>query len=236
MDAAERAQLVERHLDLARRCAQMFHKRVKRHLELDEVVALANAGLAEAAASYQPDRGTAFSTWAWYRIQGSILDGLRKASNVPRRTWATLTALRAANDYLENLGERDAGAAKAGAKPKEGKDALAAVRDALASVRTMYMTSLETLQERDGFDEEDLDASPSEHVDRGRIARALRIALSRLPEKERALVTKHYYEGKNLLQAGVELGISKSWASRLHAQAVEKLRAAVDRETDLLAV
>jgi DNA-directed RNA polymerase specialized sigma subunit len=30
------------------------------------------------------------------------------------------------------------------------------------------------------------------------------------------------------MEAGVELGISKSWASRLHAQAVEKLRAVVD--------
>ena len=41
-------------------------------------------------------------------------------------------------------------------------------------------------------------------------------------------MTKHYWEGKNLLEAGAELGISKSWASRLHAQAVERLRDAVD--------
>jgi RNA polymerase sigma factor for flagellar operon FliA len=222
-------------MDLARRCAVVIHARCSKHIELEELIALANAGLAEAAASYDPDQGAAFSTWAWYRIQGSMLDGLRKASNLPRRTWATLTALRAANDYLENLGERDAGAAKRGVKPKQGKDALVAVKEALASVRTMYMTSLETLTEA-GFDREDPDASPSEHVDRGRMARALRIALSRLPEKERALVTKHYYEGKNLLEAGVELGISKSWASRLHAQAVEKLRAVVDQEADLQAV
>ena len=43
-------------------------------------------------------------------------------------------------------------------------------------------------------------------------------------------MTKHYWEGKNLLEAGAELGISKSWASRMHAQAVEKLRAVVDAE------
>lgn len=232
VDAAERAQLVERHLDLARRCAALIHARCGKHIELEELIALANAGLAEAAASYRADQGAAFSTWAWYRIQGSMLDGLRKFSNLPRRTWATLTALRAANDYLENLGEREAGAVKRGAQPKQGKDALGAVKDALASIRTMYMTSLETLQDA-GFDKEDPDVSPSADVDRGRMARALRIALSRLPEKERALVTKHYYEGKNLLEAGVELGISKSWASRLHAQAVEKLRAAVDEVTQL---
>jgi RNA polymerase sigma factor for flagellar operon FliA len=41
-------------------------------------------------------------------------------------------------------------------------------------------------------------------------------------------MTKHYWEGKNLLEAGAELGMSKSWASRLHAQVVEKLRAIVD--------
>jgi RNA polymerase sigma factor for flagellar operon FliA len=41
-------------------------------------------------------------------------------------------------------------------------------------------------------------------------------------------MTKHYWEGKNLLEAGAELGMSKSWASRLHAQAVERLRIIVD--------
>jgi len=62
--------------------------------------------------------------------------------------------------------------------------------------------------------------------------RAIRQAYARriaaLPDRERALMTKHYWEGKNLLEAGAELGISKSWASRLHAQAVERLRSYVD--------
>jgi RNA polymerase sigma factor for flagellar operon FliA len=56
----------------------------------------------------------------------------------------------------------------------------------------------------------------------------LRDAIASLPDRERALVTKHYFEGKNLLVAGAELGISKSWASRLHAQAVDRLRAAIE--------
>ena len=47
------------------------------------------------------------------------------------------------------------------------------------------------------------------------------------PARERQLMTMHYWEGKNLLEAGVALGISKSWACRLHAQAVERLRDAL---------
>jgi RNA polymerase sigma factor FliA len=93
------------------------------------------------------------------------------------------------------------------------------------------VTSLESLQEQ-GFDAPDANApSTGDRIDTSRLTAKLRDALAALPEKERALVTKHYWEGKNLLEAGAELGISKSWASRLHAQAVERLRLIVDAET-----
>jgi len=220
---------VERHLDLARRAAAMIYPRVREHIALDELVALANAGLAEAASRYDPSRGAAFSTFAWYRVNGSIVDGLRKATQLPRRTWAKLVALRAASDYLEHRGERDQGAAQRGAAPATGGDALAQIQQAMSAIRTMYVTSLETLQDR-GFDVGE-PPQVDQQIDTMRLAARLRAALANLPEKERALVTKHYWEGKNLLEAGAELGMSKSWASRLHAQAVEKLRAIVDDDS-----
>jgi len=226
----QRARLVERHLDVARRAAYMIHPRVKDHVELDELIALGNAGLAEAASRYDPDKGAAFGTFAWYRVQGAIVDGLRKSSNLPRRVWAKLVALRAASEYLEHRAEREVGAAKTGAKPTEGAGALADVKDALSAIRTMYMTSLEGMREQ-GFDMRSDKPGPDEQLNAGRLATKLRAALDTLPEKERALMTKHYWEGKNLLEAGEELGISKSWASRLHAQAVERLRTMVDSET-----
>jgi RNA polymerase sigma factor for flagellar operon FliA len=100
----------------------------------------------------------------------------------------------------------------------------------MAAIRTMYMTSLETLQEG-GFDPALETTHPTEAIDTRRMSTRLRAAIATLPEKERALMTKHYWEGKNLLEAGEELGISKSWASRLHAQAVDRLRAIVDGES-----
>src|SRR4051812_46910204 len=191
----------------------MIFPRVKEHIEFDELVALGNAGLAEAAQRYDPDRGASFSTFAWYRVQGSIVDGLRKMTNLPRRTWAKLVALRAASEYLENRAERDTGAAQRGSSPPEGADALANVKAAMAAIRTMYVTSLDAIRE-DGFDAKDTAPSAAEGIDTARLSHRLRKALASLPEKERALVTKHYYEGKNLVEAGEELGISKSWASR----------------------
>ena len=227
MNAEERARLVEKHLDVARKAAKMIYPRVKDHVEFDDVLGLANAGLTEAAARFDPARGASFPTFAWYRVQGAIVDGLRKSSVLPRRVWAKLVALRAASDYLEQRTEREAGARNAGTPPAEGADALAGVKQALSAIRTMYVTSLEAMQE-DGFDKPAEDATLDAGLDATRLGRKIRIAMRRLPERERALVEKHYWEGKNLLEAGAELGISKSWASRLHAQAMERLRGLVE--------
>ena len=227
MEQAERANLVERHLDLSRRAAAMVYPRVKEHIEFDELVALANAGLAEAATRYDPAKGASFNTFAWYRVHGAIIDGIRRNTNLPRRVWAKLVALRAASEYLEHRGERDQGALAQGTKPPEGAEALAQIKEAMAAIRTMYVTSLEGMQEK-GFDPSGEAPTVGEAIDVQRLGARIRKAIETLPDKERELVKKHYWEGKNLLEAGAELGISKSWASRLHAQAVDRLRKFVD--------
>jgi RNA polymerase sigma factor FliA len=230
VEEAERARLVEGHLDIPRKAAAMLFARVKQHVEFEELVAIGNAGLAEAASRYDPSKGASFATFAWYRVQGAIVDHLRRSSSLPRRVWQKVVALRAASEYLEHRAERDTGAAQRGAPAAEGADALAAVKAALAAIRTMYVTSLEAMQEQ-GFDAAEPDVPPAEdRIHTGRLSKKLRAALASLPEKERALMMKHYWEGKNLLEAGAELGISKSWASRLHAQAVERLRTIVDTQ------
>ena len=202
----------------------MLYPRVKRYFEFDELVALGNTGLTEAAQRYDHGRGVSFATFAWYRVQGAIMDGLRRNTHLPRRTWQKLVALRAASDYLEHQSDREEGARAQGVAPPAGVDALAKIKQALSAIRTMYVTSLDTLRDEAGFD------PPAEPVDQlymietSRLARKLAKAMAELPEREQQIVKKHYWEGKNLLEAGEEMGISKSWASRLHASAVDKLR------------
>jgi len=227
-DAERARKLVEDHLEISRRAAAMVFPRVRDHVEFEELVSLANAGLAEAAQRFDPARGVAFPTFAWYRVHGAILDGLRRATTLPRRAWAKLVALRAASDYLENRGEREAAAARAGAAPPTGAAALTAIRDAMSAIRTMYLASFEAMRENQGLDPGGEPPPIVEQLHTQQLGARLREAIEQLPERERALLKKHYWEGKNLLEAGAELGISKSWASRLHAQAVERLRAIVD--------
>lgn len=226
LTAPERSKLIEDHLELARRAAATVWPRVRQHIEFDELHALARAGLAEAAARFDPTRGVQFQTFAWYRVHGAVVDGLRRATSLPRRTWQQLVALRAAGEYLEHRSERDAGATLRGAPPVQGATALASVRSALSAIRTMYLTSLEAITNLDADADGEL-GHVTERIDTLRASRALRLAIERLPPRERDLVRMHYFDGKNLLEAGQVLGVSKSWASRLHAQAIDRLRRAV---------
>jgi RNA polymerase sigma factor for flagellar operon FliA len=209
-----KAQLVADHLELARRAAAAVYPRVRGRVALEDLIALANAGLAEAADRYDPARGVPFTAFAWYRVHGTIIDGLRKSSELPRRTWSRLVALRAANDHLERA-----------AVP----DPIGAFARAMAAVQRLELQSLEALRDR-GFDTAgDAPARAlADDIDLARTAARLRDAIDRLSDKQRAILVKHYWEGKNLLEAGAELGLSKSWASRLHAQAVDRLRALID--------
>ena len=129
----------------------MIYPRVRDHVAVRRAGRARQRRARRGRERYDPARGVTFATFAWYRVQGAIIDGLRKATHLPRRTWAKLVALRAASEYLENRAERDAGATQRGAAPATGADALAAVKQAMSAIRTMYVTSLETMRDR-GFD------------------------------------------------------------------------------------
>jgi RNA polymerase sigma factor for flagellar operon FliA len=217
----DRSELAARHLDLARRAATLYYGRVRAHISYDELVAIASVGLTEAANRYDPSLGASFKTFAWYRVQGAIVDGLRKETALPRSVWARIVALRATASYLEAQADR-ANAAKNQAEAATTADKLRDVKAALGAIRTMYTVSLNEVAPDSLVANE---ARPEDTLMRERQKKALVAALEELPEKERALMHKHYVEGKTLLDAGAELGMSKSWASRLHARAVDQLRA-----------
>jgi RNA polymerase sigma factor for flagellar operon FliA len=227
MEPADRTRLVEANLDLARMAAAIVYRRVRAFVAFDELLAYANMGLSEAATRYEPDRGASFRTFAWYRVHGAVIDHLRKNTGLPRRVWAQLVALRAAGEYLENQLERDVGARARGAPEPTRVEALAKIKDAMSAIKATYicsMQSLDGLREERDFEPAADTPAPGEGLANRQLAAKLTAAIAELSDRERKLLRKHYWEGKNLLEVGEELGLSKSWVSRLHAQLVDRLR------------
>ena len=69
---------------LALRIAQTSGVRI----DLEDLIAYGQIGLAEAARDYQPGRGSQFTSYAYYRIRGAIL---RSRLRPPRPMTARLT-------------------------------------------------------------------------------------------------------------------------------------------------
>jgi len=234
MAASEVNQLVEKHLSLVQAIARKVKKTLNASIELDDLVGYGSKGLVEAAERFDARHGVAFTTFAYYRIRGAIYDGLRAMGWYSRADYARYRAEERANEYLRNRADREgagqaqAGAAGAGSPSASEAATLAEVHEILSSVATVHITSLEAAS---SVPDESLPAADVA-VDNHRLSHRVRQAVAALPDKERRLMELYYFADKNLEEAGAELGLSKSWACRLHARAVDLLRDAMDDDQD----
>ena len=66
-----------------------------------------------------------------------------------------------------------------------------------------------------------------EQLARAQLMSRVRTAMTACSVAERTLIERHYFEGVTFEQAARDLGLSKSWASRLHARAIEAIARAL---------
>ena len=78
--------LIKDNLDLVRKIAWQLHGRVQNIVEVEDLIQQGMEGLVHAAQKYSPQEGVNFSQYAQLRIRGSIIDFLRKNSNLCRTT------------------------------------------------------------------------------------------------------------------------------------------------------
>ncbi|AKF06926.1 sigma-70 family RNA polymerase sigma factor [Sandaracinus amylolyticus] len=220
MGQTDDQRFVEEHAPLVRKIALRVRAELDLTCELDDLIAFGYHGLLEARGRFDETRGVLFSTFAYYRIRGAILDGVRKMAYLPRRIHQKRRAAEAIDWAIEAEGEARATTPEARA---DVEATLAAVDDILGKITATFMLAAV------GQDEEATRESPEEQLIGAHEKQRVRTALETLPERERIVVNGMYFEGRNLDDIGAELGISKSWACRIHTRALGLLREALER-------
>lgn len=214
-------QLIEDCQGLVRSLASQIHRNLPRHLELEDLIAYGQVGLAEAARDFDPARGNAFSTYAYYRIRGAIYDGLSKMTWLSRSQYTRIRYRQLADDVLRLESQDNAGH---GEPDLESESRW--LRDVSRALAVVYLGTQRGLDEQAGqsVDLEDLSASEPAAVAMEReIKQTLRELIDALPTEAGTLIRAVYFEGLTLQEAGHRLGVSKSWASRLHAKTLKRL-------------
>lgn len=176
--------------------------------ELDDLIAYGQIGLAQAAKEFDASKGAKLSTYAYYRIRGAIYDGVAKMG------WQRFSVRRAAA-WNETLAD-DAEQATDNESDARG--------DWLENLTQKLATASLLLSCADAGELADKSASqPLSVLCKEELQVRLHTLINQLPPDSASLIRAMYFEGQTMQDAAANLGISKSWASRTHAKALQML-------------
>lgn len=214
----------EANLDLVDILARQVGRRFGEFIELDDLLAYGREGLLDAARRFDPARGVPFRAYANFRVRGAIIDGVRTMARLPRRVHERLGALAALARVSEGAIEDLQVAPPPGAQPVDAERALTDHLRSMATAMAMGLLA-PTARDDDGEPIPIVDAAttPEEATGRAELMRLVTDAIEDLPAQEAELLKRHYLQGDRFDLVAQELGLSKSWASRLHTRALGRL-------------
>jgi RNA polymerase sigma-B factor len=220
MEGNERDLIIRRHLSLARYAARRYHRGAE---PLDDLEQVASLALVRAADSFDPERGTAFSSYALPCMLGAIKRHYRDsgwALHVPR-------GLKELALRVERLASEAPTPPTAAGLADLCGTSLDAVVEAREAYRLKQADSLDRPQAttEDGEVSSVLDAlgKEDEGIERVCDRAFLDALLAGLDHHDRLLVTLYYRHGQTQAQIGERLGYSQMHVSRLLRRAVERL-------------
>ena len=211
-----RNELIEEGQGLVRSLALKVFRGIPMSVDLDDLIAYGEVGLAEAARDFDPSKGVQFCTFAYYRVRGAIYDGLAKMTWTSRARYRRLRYERMADEALAAEREESTDPRTL----EESGNWFARVTEKLAVV---YLASGGDESMEQVAAAEDDCQSPSEAVLHREASERLRQLVNDLDPVERRVIQAVYFEAYTLQDAANQVGISKSWASRLHAKILEQL-------------
>ncbi len=189
-------EIILENLPLVKKIAGAIYRRIPEGVvEFDELVNTGVIGLIKALDKYD-EKKSRFSTYAYIKIRGEILDYLRKLDPLPR-----------------NLREK--------IKNSDWEDYKEEVLFFISLERELFNGS-ESLRIKDTLQGDT--PNPEEVVLRQELIELLSRAISELPEREQLVLQLLFVEELDLKSVSEVLGISVSRVSQLKAEALKKLR------------
>jgi RNA polymerase sigma-B factor len=231
-DQAARDALVERFLPLARQLARRYQRGSE---PLDDLIQVASLGLLKAIDRFEPDRPTAFSSFAVPTILGELKRHFRDRGwsvRVPRDLQELAVRVeRVGEDLTRELGRAPTPGEIADHVGVTTEQVLEA-REAAGAYRAISLD-----RPRDDDDETDGGMADSMGIEDpgfglAEDAATVERLMGVLGEREREVLRLRFVEDLTQSEIGARVGVSQMHVSRLIRQAVERLREAAEIPQD----
>ena len=213
--------LIQDNLDLVKRIAWQLHGRVQNIVELEDLIQQGMEGLVHAAQKYSPKEGVNFSQYAQLRIRGSIIDFLRKNSNLCRTTIKKKQEFERSKLDLEKKLNRQA-------TEQELIDFLGISDDEFNYWKKAFeanvVQSLDTAYNEYSILFASKDDNPESSLQNKELKNQIKEALSVLNQREALVAQLYYVEELNIYEIAEVLEISTGRISQIKKSIIGKLR------------
>jgi RNA polymerase sigma factor for flagellar operon FliA len=223
--------LVREHLPLVQYVVSEVAHRVPNHVSRSDLVSAGMLGLAQAARSFDPERGIAFDRFASTRIRGALLDELRGRDWASRSVRARARGLQAAHEELTNRLGRTPNPDEVARMLDVPTETVHKLVDDVHRATVLNYDSLVLEGDAESFIAND-EAGPEDTIlDRERKA-YLMDSVHALPERLQRVVIGYFFEERSMQELADELGVSESRISQLRAEALLLLKDGINSQLD----
>ena len=213
--------LVVHYASLVKFVAGRLSAGLPRSVDTGDLVSAGVFGLMNAIDRFDPSQGNTFETYAVPRIRGAILDSLRSLDWVPRSVRSRSRSVQDAIAKLEHeLGRTPTDEEIAG----ELSITVEELEKWLADIAAGSVGPLDHVAMDNTLADSDAHLEPGRAMEDGELRDAMRAEISRLPEREQAVLILYYDDGLTLAEIGEALGVTESRVSQIHTKAVLQLR------------
>ena len=213
--------LIQENLDLVKKIAWQLHGRVQSIVEVEDLIQQGMEGLVHAAQKYSPKEGVNFAQYAQLRIRGSIIDFLRKNSNLCRTTIKKKQEFEKAKLNLEKKLNRKA-------TEQELIEFLGISDDEFNYWKKAFeanvVQSLDTAYNEYSILFASKEDDPESSLQNKELKNQIREALSVLNQKEALVAQLYYVEELNVYEIAEVLEISTGRISQIKKSIIGKLR------------
>ncbi|MGE4354046.1 MAG: sigma-70 family RNA polymerase sigma factor [Oscillospiraceae bacterium] len=220
-------QIITHYLYIVTIVVKRLMPQYKDYCEKDELMSCGVIGLIDAINKFDRSYGVQFQTYAAVRIRGEIIDYLRKQDWAPTSLRKRISDIQAAYEELESRYNR---------RPTEQEIAdhlgmkVSAIQKVLQKSHMFNLVNFESLLYEREIEEIDVAVheEPYSHIEKESMSEALHKLVASLPDREKKIITLHYFEGMAMKSIAKILNISESRVSQIHSKILMEMRVSLD--------
>jgi RNA polymerase sigma-B factor len=223
-DVAAREELVKRFLPLARQLARRYQRTNE---PLDDLMQVASVGLVKAVDRFDPERGTAFSTFAVPTILGELKRYFRDAgwaAHVPRGMQERAMRLEQAVEAVNRRVGRSPSTKELAAELGQTEEEVLETLEAQSAYDAVSLEQQRSDDSQGGDTYADTLATDEESYELVEYEATIAPALKALSARDRMILHLRFSQDMTQSEIATRIGVSQMHVSRLIRQALARLR------------